>query len=148
MTKLLHICLMAFSLISFSAHATTYQSIAGEEISIDFNQVDKPTLLIFWASWCPTCMKEIPHLKELHEQYPNVEFLGVNLNKHSEDGLRVQKKRELPWESIADPSLAVAAQFGVRGTPGLFLVAPEGKLLFKGRTVNSQIKSKLSELAR
>lgn len=36
-----------------------------------------PTLLVFWATWCGPCVKEFPLIDKLHEQYPNILFVGL-----------------------------------------------------------------------
>lgn len=50
----------------------------------------KPTVVNFWATWCPPCVKEMPDLEALHQKYPEVHFLGlavdtaVNVRKFNE----------------------------------------------------------------
>lgn len=39
----------------------------------------KKVLLNFWASWCPPCKQEAPHLQEFHEGEDDVVILGINV---------------------------------------------------------------------
>lgn len=41
----------------------------------------KVVILDFWATYCPPCIKEIPHLKELQKQYgkENLEIIGLHV---------------------------------------------------------------------
>eukprot|EP00933_Yihiella_yeosuensis_P078673 TRINITY_DN90411_c0_g1_i1.p1 TRINITY_DN90411_c0_g1~~TRINITY_DN90411_c0_g1_i1.p1 ORF type:complete len:135 (+),score=24.99 TRINITY_DN90411_c0_g1_i1:16-420(+) len=34
-------------------------------------------VLEFWATWCPPCVRSIPHVTELAKKYPNITFIGV-----------------------------------------------------------------------
>ncbi|TYR76082.1 redoxin domain-containing protein [Rossellomorea vietnamensis] len=59
----------------------TLTTLAGEEVSLsDFK--GQKVILNFWATWCPPCKAEMPHMQEYYEQYhekANVEMLAVNL---------------------------------------------------------------------
>ena len=46
----------------------------------------KALLLHFWATWCEPCRKEIPELNRLHEKYPGVEFVAINLDDVENQG--------------------------------------------------------------
>ena len=57
----------------------------GEIVKIsDFR--GKKVFLNFWASWCPPCRAEAPHLQKVHEERDDVVILGVNV-KDSEKTL-------------------------------------------------------------
>jgi thiol-disulfide isomerase/thioredoxin len=47
-----------FSLTTLDGKTITKASLQG-----------KPTLLMFWASWCGTCQHELPNVKALYEQH-------------------------------------------------------------------------------
>jgi thiol-disulfide isomerase/thioredoxin len=35
----------------------------------------------FWATWCPPCVKSIPHLSALQKKHKDVVFIGVSVDK-------------------------------------------------------------------
>jgi len=41
----------------------------------------KPVVVNFWATWCAPCVKEMPELQALQEKYPNIQFVGIGIDK-------------------------------------------------------------------
>lgn len=53
------------------------EDMEGNYVSLsDFR--GKKVFLNFWASWCPPCRVEMPHLQTFHEENDDVVILGVN----------------------------------------------------------------------
>lgn len=49
----------------------------------DFN--GKPTIINFWASWCPNCTEEMPIFDEMYKKYgKDINFMMINIT----DGIR------------------------------------------------------------
>jgi thiol-disulfide isomerase/thioredoxin len=55
-------------------------NLAGEPQSIQ-SWPGKPLLINFWATWCAPCLREIPMLKELQIDRPDVQVVGVAVDK-------------------------------------------------------------------
>src|SRR5690625_3123196 len=52
----------------FAAPDFTLQSLSGETVQLYENN-GKPSLINFWASWCPPCKVEMPDLQEAYDTY-------------------------------------------------------------------------------
>src|SRR5919197_4395685 len=39
----------------------------------------KVSVIDFWATWCEPCIAEIPKFNQLHEQYPNIQVIGITV---------------------------------------------------------------------
>jgi thiol-disulfide isomerase/thioredoxin len=55
-------------------------NLAGEPQSIH-SWPGKPLLINFWATWCAPCLREIPMLKELQTTRPDLQVVGVAIDK-------------------------------------------------------------------
>ena len=55
----------------------------------DVKDGKKATLYVFFATWCPPCKAEIPHLNNLSEKFKNeLNIVGVLLEDKSEDEVK------------------------------------------------------------
>lgn len=55
-------------------------NLAGEQQSIR-SWPGKPLLINFWATWCAPCLREIPMLKDLQSERPDLQIVGVAVDK-------------------------------------------------------------------
>jgi thiol-disulfide isomerase/thioredoxin len=55
-------------------------NLAGEPQSIR-SWPGKPLLINFWATWCAPCLREIPMLKELQSARPDLQVVGIAIDK-------------------------------------------------------------------
>jgi len=55
-------------------------NLSGEQQSIQ-SWPGKPLLINFWATWCGPCLREIPMLKELQAARPDVQVVGIAIDK-------------------------------------------------------------------
>jgi thiol-disulfide isomerase/thioredoxin len=56
-----------------------------ETKELDFGH-DKPyTLVVFWATWCPPCKAEIPHLTDIQSSYDNIKIIASLVEQDKPD---------------------------------------------------------------
>ncbi|HWB23025.1 MAG TPA: TlpA disulfide reductase family protein [Gaiellaceae bacterium] len=80
----------------------------------------KATLIEFFATWCPHCDVEAPHLRRLYESLPRKSYGFVSVNVDGEDAPSVFAYHVyfgLPFPSLLDPS-SNAGSFDSPGSPG------------------------------
>lgn len=91
------------------------------------NILGKPTLLVFFASWCPHCQAEAPRIKEIAAANPDVQvvFIGVGDRETAGDIYDFQQKFSLPFPTYQDGGKAAAA-YGIASYPTLMAVDKGG----------------------
>ncbi len=89
----------------------------------------KVVLVNFWASWCPPCEDEAPHLAEVSEEYAGeVQFLGVDIVDAREPAREFIRRYGWGYPSVFDPSAAIRDGLGYVGQPITLVYDREGEL--------------------
>ena len=114
------------------APEVTFSTLEGEKINMQELR-GRPVLVTFWATTCPGCIKEMPHLVELYEEYANggFELIGVAMSYDPPNRvLELAAERQLPYPIALDLDGGLASAFGnVMLTPTSFLIDPDGKVI-------------------
>jgi len=109
-------------------------TVAGKNIELASLR-GQPLLVTFWATTCSVCVREIPHLVALYEELSprGLEIIGIAMYYDPPNQvLAASKARNIPYPVALDITAAAARAFGgVRQTPASFLVAPDGRIVYR-----------------
>lgn len=93
----------------------------------------KPVLVTFWATSCPSCIEEMPHLVNLYRDLnpKGLEIIGVAMAYDPPEQVRaLVKQREIPFPIVIDSQERIAQAFdNVRLTPTSVLISPQGRIV-------------------
>jgi peroxiredoxin len=141
----------------------TLKTPQGETVSLsDFR--GKAVLLEFFATWCPHCQAEAPHLKKIAESMDKSRFAFVSINADSEDAASVfayHRYFGLPFPSLLDPGSPagsfhqqgaagpVTTSYGLRAYPMFYVIDAKGKVFWAtdGEQPDALIRAKLQAAA-
>ncbi len=92
----------------------------------------KVVLVVFWATWCPTCQKELPELQSLYEKHrgKGFEILALSIDADAFTVEEFWKDHDYVFP-VAMRAPAHARIFGpAKAIPALYLIDRKGKLRF------------------
>ena len=118
------------------------------------NSRGKYRIYSFWASWCIPCLKKIPALQSIRNEFPEdkLEMVALNFDEDSTKFIDMLHKYNMDWIHIyLDKSLPL--KFGVNGSglPQLFLFDDQGQLLYNlssGKETNTEALELLVSILR
>jgi peroxiredoxin len=102
--------------------------LAGKEHKLS-NYRGKNVLLVFWATWCGPCLKEIPGLIELRKAIGEDKLAMLAI---SNEGLDKVKKfvaqEKINYTVLTDPGDLPGPYNTINSIPSSFFINPEGKI--------------------
>ncbi|MGE7914547.1 redoxin domain-containing protein [Lysinibacillus xylanilyticus] len=137
----------------------TLTSLDGEEVTLS-DLRGKKVVLNFWATWCPPCKAEMPHMQKYYEQHAkedNVEIIAVNLTKDerdfSADGkidtvMTFRDSFELTFPILLDQEREVSPQYKIMTIPTTYFIDSKGYIqrAISGPMDTDMLKSYVDEL--
>ena len=115
-------------------------NLKGEKVELAQVVKEKPALLVFWATWCPTCLEEIPTLNEWAKKFPQLQILGINVQESMAHIKSFASKRGMKYPVLLDEQADVAEQYGLIGIPAAILVAKGGRIIYYGFSLPENVE--------
>ena len=139
--------LSSFAKTGENAISFSTQTLSGQPYHFDINSLDKPHLLVFWATWCLECRYEFHALNALHaERLDQIEIVGISIDQDPSAALTMQKEANLTYVNIIDDKAIIAKQYKVKGTPTLIFVDQNGLIISEGHRLDDTLKQQISRL--
>jgi len=113
-----------FELQDLDNEWTTFADVKGEHL----------TVIDFWATWCQPCLRSLPELNSLYNEFKNkgVNFVGISI-----DGPRNQSKLKpfvqsmgIDYAILRDVNSEIMSEMGVTTVPTLLILDKEGEIVF------------------
>ncbi len=89
-----------------------------------------PVVLVFWASWCPSCQTDAALIEGLHADYAEkgLRVVGVNFGRldHIDRARAFVDRYALTYAQLRDESGDVANAYRISGVPTLIFIDAKG----------------------
>lgn len=111
--------------------------------------VGKVSLVTFWATWCPSCMEEVPFLKGIHKTYAPKGLKMIALSVDQQPELVAPMARKMGMEyPIATGAELYHASLGLLYIPHTFLLDSNGivRASFTGNVDREELSREIERL--
>lgn len=88
--------------------------------------------VLFWASWCGGCRRELERLQSLRNVYgeTGLQVLGVVVDERPDQALAVTTAAGITYPQLLDAAKTVSRAYDLRNLPTILLIDRSGALRF------------------
>jgi thiol-disulfide isomerase/thioredoxin len=142
-TKSILICLAL--LASHASHAQPFEAFETDQ-ALDFSMQDlhdkrhgsgdyrdKALLINFWASWCTPCIRELPELMQLQQQYSGkaLQVITINVGESASHARQFAKSMRLDLPVLLDRDRATFKRWNGKVLPMSMLIDGSGTARYR-----------------
>ena len=134
MKRIWRITLAALLLLSTSqVRAVDYElpDVDGQMQTLDQYQ-GKWVIVNYWATWCTTCLKELPGLVSFHQNNKDKDAVVVGINFEDinmEELSTFIEDKSIPYPILSSKPVPVTPIGKVPALPTTYIINPEGKVV-------------------
>lgn len=108
----------------------TLEKLGGGSISLSEYRGKKSVILDFFATWCPNCRRDLPHVNEFYRKYKDqVEVIGLNLQENPQTVAQFVRDFGLEFPVALDPRSQAVQSYGVQYTNYHVLIDKGGTIV-------------------
>jgi peroxiredoxin len=113
-----------------TAPAFALPDVSGNSVSSS-QFLGKPTVINFFATWCPPCREEIPGFVEVYDKYrgSGFEIVGISFDTDTKGDLPAFMMENRIGYRILMGDMAIARAYGVNPLPTTFFVGKDGRIM-------------------
>jgi peroxiredoxin len=111
----------------------TFPGLDGKNVNLS-DYRGKVVLVNIWATWCPSCVNEMPSMEKLYQKLKGEDFeiLAVSIDSLGAQVVEpFMEKYKLTFPALIDSQGTIRLTYRTTGVPESFIVDKDGKLAKK-----------------
>lgn len=126
-----------------------YKDTSGEKKTLNDIKGKNRTLIVFWASWCGPCRREIPELKKLYKQYHSkgISVVSISVDNNADAWRQAVLKEQMPWINLSNlpgKYTDINSQYNIQAIPLMFLLNSENEILLANPESIKEVEDELT----
>lgn len=138
--------------VSVGSKAPSFKvtTVEGKSISLA-DLSDKPTLIVFWARWCPHCRVELPVVEKIYKDLgpKSVNILGISLDTDAAGARKFLSDNHISFPmAIVGTGTDLVGNYSITGIPAVFVLDKGGvvKARYAGEVSESTMRGEFAKL--
>ncbi|MCS3867742.1 thiol-disulfide isomerase/thioredoxin [Chryseobacterium ginsenosidimutans] len=106
------------------------------------------TFIDYWSTSCAPCIKSMPEIVALHEEFKNVNFITItdeNKTERMQLAKNILKKNNVTWTNFFDRNKDFQKKVNATSYPLYFLIDKDGKIIARSMGDIEEVKKKMTE---
>jgi thiol-disulfide isomerase/thioredoxin len=93
----------------------------------------KVVAINLWATWCPSCVREMPSMQKLGKLLKNKDFIILAINSGESRAIvnKFINENNINFPVLLDDSMEILNSWGISGLPTTLLIDKKGKITYK-----------------
>lgn len=128
-----------FTLTDLDGKKVTLSDLKGKNVYINF-----------WATWCPWCIKELPDIEKVYQEYKDKDLviLAVDLGENKDTVKSFIDQNKYNFKVLLDSDQTVAQAYNINSIPVSIFIDKDGNIAAKrvGALTAEEMQSYVKEL--
>lgn len=120
----------------------TLKTHDGKKLTLSKLKGKRGVVLVFFATWCPPCMAEVPHVKKFVNlsKDKNILVYGVNIQQSQRIIDKFVKDHKVNYRVLLDSDAKVAKAYKVTGIPTVIGIDAQGIVRYRAHGLTRKSK--------
>lgn len=102
----------------------------------------KPVFINFWATWCPPCVGELPHIEKKYAEYKDrMHFVILSVDDNEQEPARFIQSKGYTFPAAYGDHQALGRAYGIDAIPASYIISADGRIV--ASTVGSMNEASL-----